>query len=217
MPIPWRLETWCHGPIFCLCYLWLLDSVQLISVAQNEPRVDVNRSLNGVGWNVWEKSQFNVELWWLISIEDTHAISVMQIWVIWAQSIDSMIKDCRIKRSNESLFKTELFLKNWALSSVATFHGLSFWQLTGNGSYLIICLRRFHREQNYLCMRQAWGRPSNQANKQPAAKGVAKTKTHENKDVRPKTRKRIPESENPFTILIQKVRVTLHGFTNENN
>ena len=109
MPIPWRLETWCHGPIFCLCYLWLLDSVQLISVAQNEPRVDVNRSLNGVGWNVWEKSQFNVELWWLISIEDTHALSVMQIWVIWAQSIDSMIKDCRIKRSNESLFKTELF------------------------------------------------------------------------------------------------------------
>ena len=105
----------------------------------------------------------------------------------------------------------------YALSSVATFHGLSFRQLTGNGSYLIIFLRRFHREQNYLCMRQAWGRPSNQANKQPAAKGVAKTKTHENKDVRPKTRKRIPESENPFTILIQKVRVTLHGFTNENS
>ena len=26
----------------------------------------------------------------------------------------------------------------YVLSSVATFHGLSFWQLTGNGSYLII-------------------------------------------------------------------------------
>ena len=40
-------------------------------------------------------------------------------------------------------------------------------------------------------------------------------KTHENKDVRPRTQKKRPESEDFFTILIQEVRVTLHGFTNE--
>ena len=38
----------------------------------------------------------------------THMLSVMQIWDMWEQFIDSMTKDCRIKRSNESLFKTEL-------------------------------------------------------------------------------------------------------------
>ena len=59
----------------------------------------------------------------------------------------------------------------YVLSSVATFHGLSFWQLTGIWSYF---LRRFHREQHCPCVRQARGRPSNQANKQPAAKVVAK-------------------------------------------
>ena len=42
-------------------------------------------------------------------------------------------------------------------------------------------------------------------------------KTHENKDARPRTRKTRAESEDPFTILIQEVRVTLHGFTNENS
>ena len=60
-------------------------------------------------------------------------------------------------------------------------------------------MRRFHREQNCPCMRRAWGHPSNQANKQPAAKVVAKTKTRKNKDLRPKTRKRRSEGENPST------------------
>ena len=42
-------------------------------------------------------------------------------------------------------------------------------------------------------------------------------KTHENKDARPRTWKTRAESEDPFTILIQKVHVTLYGFTNENS
>ena len=42
-------------------------------------------------------------------------------------------------------------------------------------------------------------------------------KTHENKDARPRTWKTRAESEDPFTILIQEVCVTLHGFTNENS
>ena len=72
--------------------------------------------------------------------------------------------------------------------------------------------------------RKAWGRPSNQANKQLAVKDVAK-KTHENKYLKPKTgkrglenkdtRTRRPESEDPFTILKQEERATLYDFTKE--
>ena len=46
--------------IFCLWYQW----PSALDKAHKELRV--SSSLNGVGWNVWEKSQFRVELRWLI-------------------------------------------------------------------------------------------------------------------------------------------------------
>ena len=82
-------------------------------------------------------------------------------WIIsssWEQFIDFMIKDCRVRRSDKSLFKTELLILfekkyrstrtlrkfipgncrwNWSKLCYFTFHEVSFRPFTGNGQNLI--------------------------------------------------------------------------------
>ena len=82
-------------------------------------------------------------------------------WIIsssWEQFIDFMIKDCRVRRSDKSLFKTELLILfekkyrstrtlrkfipgncrwNWSKLCYFTFHEVSFRPFTGNGKNLI--------------------------------------------------------------------------------
>ena len=64
----------------------------------------------------------------------------------WKQPIDLMIKDCRLRRSEKSLFKTELF-SVWFNNFCQDSKEIHLRKLQ-------IFLRIFHREQDYLCVKK---------------------------------------------------------------